>query len=216
MKRLLKKIAAVIATAAIAVSAMVIPTTTASAAGVFDGAKKMEEMEFYNYSDVNSGDQEFYKITIPKDGTINIKWTKGGGVHAELLDSKTNRIGDEFFIGYGWPGENSIHDVNKGTYYLRIYGRESYTAYVQDFYYTFTPTDKPSVKLSITLKKGQTLQLGSILENSKSKTTWLSTKKTVATVSSKGLVTAKKTGKTTIRATLDSGEYAEITVKVTK
>lgn len=104
-------------------------------------------------------------------------------------------------------------DLKKGTYYAKISATEQT---LEDFYYTFTPTDKPSVKLSITLKKGQTLQLGSILENSKSKTTWLSTKKTVATVSSKGLVTAKKTGKTTIRATLDSGEYAEITVKVTK
>ena len=44
MKRLLKKIAAIVATAAVAVSAFVLPTTTASAKGPFDGAVKMEFM----------------------------------------------------------------------------------------------------------------------------------------------------------------------------
>ena len=47
MGKLLKKIAAVISAAAIAVSALIIPTATASAASIFDGAIKMEPLEYY-------------------------------------------------------------------------------------------------------------------------------------------------------------------------
>lgn len=212
MKRLLKKIAAVIATAAIAVSALVMPTTTASAAGVFDNAIKMEQLEYYT-KNLGKGSITYFKITLPSDGKLILRCSKAigaGWTHCCLLNSNAETVSDDWNMHDNWEASK---DLKKGTYYAKISATEQT---LEDFYYTFTPTDKPSVKLSITLKKGQTLQLGSILENSKSKTTWLSTKKTVATVSSKGLVTAKKTGKTTIRATLDSGEYAEITVKVTK
>lgn len=212
MKRLLKKIAAVIATAAIALSALVMPTTTASAAGVFDNAIKMEQLEYYT-KNLGKGSITYFKITLPSDGKLILRCSKAigaGWTHCCLLNSNAETVSDDWNMHDNWEASK---DLKKGTYYAKISATEQT---LEDFYYTFTPTDKPSVKLSITLKKGQTLQLGSILENSKSKTTWLSTKKTVATVSSKGLVTAKKTGKTTIRATLDSGEYAEITVKVTK
>lgn len=215
MKRLLKKIAAVIATAAIAVSALVIPTTTANAAGVFDNAIKMEQLEYYT-KNLEEDSTTYFKITLPSDGKLILRCSKAaGGIIVEtkcsILNTNAETVSNTWEMRNNWQGEQ---ELKKGTYYVKILSYENQT--LEDFYYTFTPTDKPSVKLSITLKKGQTLQLGSILENSKSKTTWLSTKKTVATVSSKGLVTAKKTGKTTIRATLDSGEYAEITVKVTK
>lgn len=213
MKRLLKKIVAVIATAAIAVSALVMPTTTASAAGVFDNAIKMEQLEYYT-KNLEEESITYFKITLPSDGKLILRCSKAvgaGWTRCCLLNSNAETVSDNWRMGNNWEDGQ---DLKKGTYYAKITSGTKQT--LEDFYYTFTPTDKPSVKLSITLKKGQTLQLGSILENSKSKTTWLSTKKTVATVSSKGLVTAKKTGKTTIRATLDSGEYAEITVKVTK
>lgn len=213
MKRLLKKIAAVIATAAIAVSALVIPTTTASAVGVFDNAIKMEQLEYYT-KNLEEGSITYFKITLPSDGKLILRCSKAvecGWTKCCLLNSNAETVSDNWNMYGNWEDGR---DLKKGTYYAKITSGTKQT--LEDFYYTFIPTDKPSVKLSITLKKGQTLQLGSILENSKSKTTWLSTKKTVATVSSKGLVTAKKTGKTTIRATLDSGEYAEITVKVTK
>lgn len=78
MKRLLKKIAAVIATAAIAVSALVIPTTTASAAGVFDNAIKMEQLEYYT-KNLGKGSITYFKITLPSDGKLILRCSKAIG-----------------------------------------------------------------------------------------------------------------------------------------
>lgn len=88
--------------------------------------------------------------------------------------------------------------------------------YIKDLSYSFTPAQKATVSISTTIKKGTTLQLGSVTENYDGKVTWLSTKKSVATVSDKGLVTAKKAGTTYIRAQLDNGDYVEIKVVVKK
>ncbi|MDE7288197.1 MAG: Ig-like domain-containing protein, partial [Oscillospiraceae bacterium] len=52
----------------------------------------------------------------------------------------------------------------------------------------------PSSLMSLTLKKGDTVQLGANGDNAK----WSTSKKSVATVSSKGLVTAVKKGKAVI------------------
>ena len=87
---------------------------------------------------------------------------------------------------------------------------------VKDYYIKFDPTDKPTIAFKLTMKKGTSVSLGAVTENYDGKVTWTSTKKSVATVSSTGKVTAKKAGTTTVRASLDNGEYIQITVKVTK
>lgn len=67
-------------------------------------------------------------------------------------------------------------------------------------------------KTKATLYLGQTLQLK--LSNAKGTTTWKSSKKSVATVSKKGKVTAKATGTTTITATNGKKKYTcKVTVK---
>ena len=73
MKRLLKKIAAIVATAAVAVSAFVLPTTTASAKGPFDGAVKMEFMEYYDHNFQSAGEVITYKVDIKKRGTLYLR-----------------------------------------------------------------------------------------------------------------------------------------------
>lgn len=65
-------------------------------------------------------------------------------------------------------------------------------------------------KTTISLTEGDTYALK--VSGTKSKITWTSSKKTVATVSSKGVVTAKKAGSATITATVSSKKY---TCKVT-
>lgn len=65
-------------------------------------------------------------------------------------------------------------------------------------------------KKSITLDVGETTTLK--ISGTKSKVTWTSNKKAVATVSNSGKVTAKKEGQATITAKVDSKKY---TCKVT-
>ncbi len=222
MKKLLKKIAAIVMTAAISVTAMAVSTVSAGAAGVFDDAIEMDELETHSIStDDEKGLIQDYEITIKKAGTIRLfsfdystemSWgSTVGSSLCQLFDSKSNPVSN----GSRLEAVMEFKDLKAGTYYLRIDLRNK-NCYVNNFYYAFEPTDKPQVSLKVTLKKGSKLQLGSIVENSDSKVTWLSTKKSVATVSKTGLVTAKKAGTTTIRASLDSGEFIEIKVVVSK
>ncbi len=217
MKKLLKKIAAIVMTAAISVSAMAVSTVSAGAAGVFDDAIEMDELEMHSFSGENEELlKKDYEITIKKAGTIKVFALEYGDywwgrANLQLFDSKSNPVSDSIDVG----DMKEFKDLKAGTYYLRV-DLEREEGYVKNFYYAFEPTDKPQVSLKVTLKKGSKLQLGSIVENSDSKVTWLSTKKSVATVSKTGLVTAKKAGTTTIRASLDSGEFIEIKVVVSK
>ena len=110
---------------------------------------------------------------------------------------------------------NAVEIQKPGTYYIQMKAREDNVS-VKDYYIKFDPTDKPTIAFKMTMKKGTSVSLGAITENYDGKVTWTSTKKTVATVSTTGKVTAKKAGTTTIRASLDNGEYIQITVKVTK
>ncbi len=218
MKKLLKKIAAIMMTAAISVSAMAVSTVSAGAAGVFDDAIEMDELEMHS---ISTGDEDSlkqdYEITIKKAGTIKVFALDYCSVSAwdyatwQLLDSKSNPISDNDLVN----DMSEYKDLKAGTYYLRIKLTKK-DHYVNNFYYAFEPTEKPQLSFKITLKKGGKVQLGSVVENYDGAVTWLSTKKSVATVSKTGLVTAKKAGKTTIRASLDSGEFVEITVVVSK
>lgn len=72
------------------------------------------------------------------------------------------------------------------------------------------------IMFTVTLKKGSTLQLGAVLQPSgkkASKTTWKSSKKTVAKVDSKGKITAVKKGTAIISVTVgDLTEKIKVTV----
>ena len=76
-------------------------------------------------------------------------------------------------------------------------------------------TAQAAIKLNkskATINIGETLQLK--ITGTNKKTTWSSSKKTVATVTSRGKVTAKKTGTTTITAKTNGKKYTcKITVK---
>lgn len=222
MKRLLKKIAAIAATAAVAVSAFVLPTTTASAKGPFDGAVKMEFMEYYEHNFQSAGEVITYKVDIKKRGTLYFRClnrfektnTKVFNSAGDLLRDASS---DFYYADYAWGTDDSqkLEIEKPGTYYIQIKANYDNVS-AKDYYIKFTPTDKPTIAFKLTMKKGTSVSLGAITENYDGKVTWLSTKKTVATVSTTGKITAKKAGTTTVRASLDNGEYIQITVKVTK
>ena len=80
-----------------------------------------------------------------------------------------------------------------------------------------TAAQVASIELCISLKKGQSLQLGTIISNSKNKNVkWSTSNKNIATVTQTGKVVAKKKGTATIKAYNSSGLVAKIKVKVTE
>lgn len=101
------------------------------------------------------------------------------------------------------------YKIEKGTYYIRVIrgwgdwgdakgtGKISMTA-------KFPSEEKEEAAkisvLGITMKKGDTMQLTADLTSKDGKVTWKSSKKTVATVSEDGVVTAVKKGTATITA----------------
>ena len=89
---------------------------------------------------------------------------------------------------------------------------------------TTTPTtdeDNKTISLtdSITLKVGETYRLVPVIKpnnNTETKVTWKSSDSNIASVSSKGLVSAKKIGTATITAKLENGKKATCKVTVEK
>lgn len=91
--------------------------------------------------------------------------------------------------------------LNKGTYFFSIY------RYLAGSDYSFTTeyapsTRYPSMQLSITMNQGDSLKLGAVIapEKAASKLKWKSSDKSVASVSAKGTVKAKKAGTATVTA----------------
>lgn len=78
-----------------------------------------------------------------------------------------------------------------------------------------TKTEVALNKTTATIYKGNTLRLKATINGAKGKAKWKSSKPSVATVSSKGAVKAKKTGKTTI-SVMVNGQEAKCVVKVVK
>ena len=103
-----------------------------------------------------------------------------------------------------------IYSVKKGAYYISLSRWSSYTTGAGgkgDGTVTFsatvpsssTSTGKVSY-LTLTMSKGWSLQLGAVVSPSGKKVTWKSSKKSVVSVSSNGLITAKKKGTAIITA----------------
>ena len=108
---------------------------------------------------------------------------------------------------------NYTSDLPAGTYYLWM---SSDKACTYSYFARQIPAQDVSVKMCINLEKGKTVQLDTIFTNSKNKSVkWSSSKKSVATVDSKGKVKGIKKGTATIKAYNSSGLVTKITVKVT-
>lgn len=183
-----------------------------------EAAMEIDPMEFYSEDFGKKHDSKtiYYAFDLPKAGSISLNCSSVSSSRYssfpwKLIDSngvviqEKDRIYDNYHF--------TINNLQAGTYYLSIYASE-YDYCFTNFYYTFTPDTTPTISLSITLKKGNELQLGTLIENSTDKAKWTSTKKSIATVSEKGLVKAVKAGTTYIKATLPTGEYASIKVTV--
>lgn len=163
-----------------------------------------------------------YQITLTKSGTLSFDLdAKLNEFKVKLHDSGLNLIDPtkrDFTSGdwlwtrdYGWNSSSErtkvvirYDNLKKGTYYLRMergkvskdYGTGDYSIKP-----VFQADEKPEIThITMELPKGSTFKLGAVVTPTGSKVSWDSSKENIATVSSKGLVTAKKKGTTVITA----------------
>lgn len=145
---------------------------------------------------MNVGDVKQLKVTVKPAGTTDVVTFKSS--NKKVLSVANNGV-----VTANKPGKATITaKAGKKTAKITITVKQP-------------ATDIALNKTSATLKKGKTLKLKVTLtpKNSTDKVTFKSSKKSVATVNSKGVVTAKKKGTATITVKTSSGKKA--TCKIT-
>jgi len=205
----------------------IVPATPAmktEAASMKDVAKKVTLGE-YNQITLDGTKERILKIVLKSKGKFYLRSTMAncldGSLNMELYDSNLRMLDGEY--GFSLCPEISNDefdqgDLKAGTYYVRIWNTNSYAnpdRLTATYIATFEPSKAPSIDISISLKRKKSIQLGAIFNNcSKKKLIWKSSKKKVATVTSKGKVTAKKKGTAIITVFTPDGEQSRIKVVV--
>ena len=173
----------------------------------------------YEQIDLKSKVTTTLKIVLKEKGSFVLDFSpiSVDGLQAELYDEESKLLGSggrwfspssnvsPAFVGYK-------KDLEAGTYFLRLYANTegTYTYFARQI-----PSTTASIEICIELNVGSSMQLGTIFNNSKDKNVkWSSSKKSVATVSSKGKVKAVKKGTTVIKVYNSSGLVSKLKIKV--
>ncbi len=231
-----KKILGILLSLAMAVTAFAAFAVNASAADI----KKLSSGKTYSVSFQKNREQINYKVVTNKSGKLKLTFSSQvGNVIVRVTDTSNKNIkptdAKDTLGSSSWSGWSDCcylewnkterkykgtltYEVSKGTYYVNL---ESYT--LGDNKLSFIPTfpsndsgsDVKINNLTLTMKAGSTLQLGTALSASTDdNVAWKSSKTSVAKVSATGLVTAKAAGTATITATIgDSSQKIDIIVK---
>lgn len=183
-----------------------------------------------------------YKVILSEKGTLRLTFnTRSEKTEVEVMDSNGNRIAlSDSDVTTGWVSSGKITSIHwntnvekfsgklyykslkKGTYYVRIRNANSSYAVKGKMSVSFKYPQKTEEEaadgtiscLSVSLKKGESLQFGAVIEG-EGAVEWSSTKKAVAAVSSDGKITAKSKGEATIEAKLGKSSV-KIKVNVTE
>lgn len=191
----------------------VIPSITVKAETLEDQAVQTVRFGEFDEITLKYENPIVIKMILKEKGKFELDFSPNKlDIAGQLYDERGNEVGK-------WDTySDCIYGTNygAGTYYLRLWtdyyaGGGTYTYFAK-----FTPTSDASIEICIPLKKGKSVQLGTIFTNSKDKkVTWSSSKSSVATVSASGKVTAKKKGTAIIKVFNSSGLVSKIKVKVT-
>lgn len=205
------------------------PAMKTEAASLKSVAKKVTFGEYNNVT-LNGTKETVLKVVLKSKGKfyltasssncLKVERSPVRCITAELYNSNMSLLGS-----YGvWEldeissDEFRTDELKAGTYYIRLYVEsvdDSNPVQTAAYFTRFEPTKKPSIDICITLKRKKSIQLGAIFNNcSKQKLAWQSSKKKVATVTSKGKVTAKKKGTAIISIFTSNGEESRIKVIV--
>lgn len=170
-------------------------TVVSQTSSIFVQVLDKDGSEYIDYSEVDSTTGS---VTHHHNGFAWIAWNK------DLKKSKTTLE----------------YNLEKGTYFVRVVGFPHATidgkTSISFKYPQAEKTEEQAeiTSFSITLEKGDKLQLGTILSGA-GDVTWSSSKKSVASVSSKGKITAKKKGTAVITAKTGDSSM-KITINVTE
>lgn len=219
----LKKIAA-----AILAAVMVILTgaMTASADSIFDSAKSIDSGKKVSKV-IDTGKSLSYKITPTEKGTASVKVTsKTFLFYFYVYDQDGNDVAYEYNATMGQKGAGSSNafswdrnaETFKGTFTWDVKANKTYYVQIKRYNYSTQGSGKfeasfkypvgeaeknDSPLMTLTLKKGEAVQLGSTASGA----VWTSSQKSVATVSDSGLVKGVKNGRSVI--TLKSGSQSQ-------
>lgn len=200
--------------------AMAVPV---SADSIFDTAKNIDSGKKVSKT-LKKGESIDRKITPTEKGTATVKLTaKTNCIDFFVYDEDGNELKFECDAAQGSKNSynnklywNNDSETFKGTLSFDVKENKTYYIKVRRYAYSvlgdgeFTASFKypseekePSALMSMTVKAGDTVQLGANGDNA----SWSTSKKSVATVSKDGLVTAVKKGKTVI--TLKCGSKSQ-------
>lgn len=229
------KIISVLMAAVMVVSALCVTAfadTTSKAKAVDSGKKISYTPEL--------GEERLFKVNLSKAGTLKLNIVSASfGTFVTVYDSdmaeefKPEEVENIAGHIYGSPEVNIYissgaakskcnieYKLKKGTYIIAVRTGQNGSVDGKTSVSFSYPQDKSessdSAKItsfSVTLKKGSTLQLGTILSG-EGDVTWSTSKKSVATVSKNGKITAKAKGTAVITAKTGDSSM-KITIKVT-
>ena len=217
----LKRIAAAVLAAVTLALAMAVP---ASADSIFDSAKNIDSGKKVSKT-LDTGKSMDYKITPTEKGTATVKVTaKTLMFYFYVYDDDGNDVSYDADVTMGKENTsikktfrwNDNAETFKGTFKFDVKANKTY--YVQIKRYSYSPQGsgkfeasfkypseetEASTLMAMSVKVGDTIQLMANGDNAK----WSTSKKSVATVSDKGLVKAVKKGKAVI--TLKCGSKSQ-------
>ena len=203
------------------------PAMKTEAASLKSVAKKVTFGEYNNVT-INGTQETVLKVVLKSKGKfyltaspsncLGVGCSVSYSITAELYDSNMSMLGSSWgnFLVEVSNDTFRVGELKAGTYYIRLYAvNADENVHTAAYFTRFEPTKKPSIDICITLKRKKSIQLAAIFNNcSKQKLAWQSSKKKVATVTSKGKVTAKKKGTAIISIFTPNGEESRIKVIV--
>lgn len=194
-------------------------TINGKAGTLAEEAKQTVAFGEYDTVDLNNGEITVLKVVMKQKGSFTLDFRPDDifGLKAQLYDAHNNLLGeDETYNGILTLSDFKINSIDAGTYYLRLWTTNNHEFGTHTYFARQTPDRNANLELCISLKKGQSVQLGTIFSNCKNKSVkWSTSNKNIATVSQTGKVVAKKKGTVTIKAFNSSGMLAKMKVRVT-
>jgi hypothetical protein len=215
----LKQIIAILIAAVLALSLSV----SVSAESFTEKAIKIDLNKAYQATATEDFLDNTFKFTVSSKTTITLAVkTDFEQLRVYLFDSDGNEMGQknqkttsgkwgqhwagssDFYLEWNEKVEKSEGSADytllKGTYYIQLCQGYSSDG-GQDLIFKISDPNASSVtalSLSLSLEEGDEIQLGGIVTPSSAKVTWKSSDSEIATISSKGLVTAVSAGKETL------------------